>query len=110
MSQRQMFLLMLKISGIIVLMISLERIGVILSLVAGAMSDGGKIDNKLFIYIIPHITVMLLQVLAGTYLLLDGRWVCNMCYPPGRKKCIVCGYDFTGSKATRCPECGEESY
>ena len=58
---------------------------------------------------LPWVSGMLLgaalQSVIGLYLFFEGKWVVDKAIPGNRPYCHECGYDLTGLRRNRCPEC-----
>ena len=51
------------------------------------------------------LTASFTQMIIGLYLFFGGKWVVDKAIPGNRPYCHECGYDLTGLKRNRCPEC-----
>ena len=61
-------------------------------------------------YLLPELATILL-LCVGLYMFLSGRWfirrITRGLGPEAEGVCPGCGYDLTGLRVSRCPECGQ---
>ena len=62
-------------------------------------------DWFLWQFVLRHVGT-LVQLGAGFYLLIGGRWIVDVVIPSNRPYCPECGYDISEATGKCCPECG----
>lgn len=102
MKHKTQFRLMLKLVGVWLVVSGAAEIVTYASYVLyGFATRTGGMSYTWFRILAP-----LLQVGAGLYLFIDGRWVADKAIPGNRPYCHECGYDLTGAVGNICNECG----
>ncbi len=108
MTQRAMFRVLMKILGVYFLVVGAYDL----------LRDASQIFSQWALYTrqgfgpglvsstsILRVIVSGIELGAGLYLFVGGRFVVDCAFPLAENRCHECGYDLSGHASSICPEC-----
>ncbi|MBN1488771.1 MAG: hypothetical protein JXA69_02545 [Phycisphaerae bacterium] len=106
MKYKTLFRLVLKLIGVWVFLRGAGELIAITGALVRSLGPGQIIPLGPAEYVAFSLAPQVFQVLCGLYLFFGGEWVVNLAIPGNRPYCPECGYDLSGARHSRCPECG----
>ena len=105
MKYKTLFRLALKLMGVYFMVGGLAEFVPQAASVIGYLVDSsgmGRFPPWTAVYVLSH----LVRFGLGAYLFFGGVWLIDKAIPGDHAFCPQCGYDLTGTRSSRCPECG----
>ncbi len=97
------FRLLVRLTGIVLVGLSVPSVVAVVTPVIYTVGDGSGVNLA---YYLAKAIAPAVQLVLGLYLLFGGRWIVQHCLRGIDTVCPICAYDLGAVKDAACPECG----